>query len=363
MKTFIFVRNKKYRPSSYYRIYQYLENDTNNDIELIEYENDRFYNKKSRSKIMNLLNITFNSLIPGYINRIYNIIKILNKKEQYNVFIQRECFPKIVGPLGKNLLKRLISNASKVYWDFDDNIFEAKEITEFEEQLLKVYSNKIFVGNEYLQDKLNFSNKDKIIIVNTTDAMMERINLSNINHEREKTFNEQVILVWVGTKGNLKHLENIIPELEEAASKVENKRIVLRVVSDGVLNQPTKHLIIKNIKWERQVAFEEMLNAHIGLMPLIENEFTKGKCAFKAVQSIGCGLPVILSDVGMNKNVIEKRNGVLIKNDKGWPEAVIELSTNIDAWKEKSNLSRELWLEKYNAEKNKNLLLNILVQD
>ena len=52
-----------------------------------------------------------------------------------------------------------------------------------------------------------------------------------------------------------------------------------------------------------------MLNSHIGLMPLIENEFTKGKCAFKAVQSIGCGLPVILSDVGMNKDVIEKGNG------------------------------------------------------
>ncbi|PEN60673.1 hypothetical protein CN540_03355 [Bacillus toyonensis] len=357
MKTFIFVRNKKYRPSSYYRIYQYLENEVNDSIELIEYENDRFYNKKSRSRIMNVLNIAVNSLIPGYTNRIYNIIRILNNGESYNVFIQRECFPKIIGPLGKFLLKKLISNASNVYWDFDDNIFEAKEITKFEENLLKEYTTKIFVGNDYLLNKLNLKNNNKVTVVNTTDVMMEKVDLSVINRKREKSFNEQVVLVWVGTKGNLKHLEDIIPNLEEAASKLENKKIVLKIISDGILNQTTKNLIIKNIKWDRQVAFEEMLNAHIGLMPLIENEFTKGKCAFKAVQSIGCGLPVILSDVGMNKNIVVSENGILINNHEQWAEAVLELSANLEVWQKKSVLSRELWLREYNSSKTKNLVL------
>ncbi|PFO93199.1 hypothetical protein COD82_11320 [Bacillus cereus] len=363
MKTFIFVRNKKYRPSSYYRIYQYLENEVNDSIELIEYENNKFYNKKSRSRIMNTLNIAVHSLIPGYTNRIYNIMRILNKRESYNVFIQRECFPKIIGPLGKFLFRKLISNASNVYWDFDDNIFEAKEITKFEWDLLKEYTTKIFVGNDFLLSKLNLTNNDKVTVVNTTDVMMERVDLAVINRKREESFNEQVVLVWVGTKGNLKHLENIIPQLEEAASKVENKKIVLKIISDGSINQATRNLIIKNIKWDRQVAFEEMLNSHIGLMPLIENEFTKGKCAFKAVQSIGCGLPVILSDVGMNKDVIEKGNGFLIKDDRKWVEAVLELATKKNVWKEKSDSSRALWLEKYSAEKNKNLILDILVHN
>lgn len=363
MKTFIFVRNKKYRPSSYYRIYQYLENEVNDSIELIEYENNRFYNKKSRSRIMNTLNITVHSLIPGYTNRIYNIMRILNKRESYNVFIQRECFPKIIGPLGKFLLRKLISNASNVYWDFDDNIFEAKEITKFEWDLLKEYTTKIFVGNDFLLSKLNLTNNDKVTVVNTTDVMMERVDLAVINRKREESYNKQVILVWVGTKGNLKHLENIIPQLEEAASKVENKKIVLKIISDGSINQTTRNLIIKNIKWDRQVAFEEMLNSHIGLMPLIENEFTKGKCAFKAVQSIGCGLPVILSDVGMNKDVVSMGNGILIRNDNDWSKAILQLSTNLDKWREQSNLSRELWLRDFNSVKNKEMLIKSMIKE
>ncbi|PEX88714.1 glycosyltransferase [Bacillus cereus] len=363
MKTFIFVRNKKYRPSSYYRLYQYLEYEVDDSIELIEYESDKFYNKKSRSRIMNVLNIAINSLIPGYTNRIYNIIKILNKKERYNVFIQRECFPKIIGPLGKFLLKRLISNASNVYWDFDDNIFEAKEITKFEEDLLKEYTTKIFVGNDYLLDKLDLPNKNKVTVVNTTDIMMEKIDLSVINRKREESFNEQFVLVWVGTKGNLKHLENIIPKLEEAASKVKNKKIVLKIISDGIINWKTKDLNIKNIKWDRQVAFEEMLNSHVGLMPLIENEFTKGKCAFKAVQSIGCGLPIILSDVGMNKEIISMGNGFLIKNDNEWSEAVLQLAVDVDVWREKSNLSRKLWLRDFNSSENKKMLLKLMIKN
>lgn len=363
MKTFIFVRNKKYRPSSYYRIYQYLENEVNDSIELIEYENNRFYNKKSRSRIMNTLNIAVHSLIPGYTNRIYNIMRILNKRESYNVFIQRECFPKIIGPLGKFLLRKLISNASNVYWDFDDNIFEAKEITKFEWDLLKEYTAKIFVGNDFLLSKLNLTNNDKVTVVNTTDVMMERVDLAVINRKREESFNEQVVLVWVGTKGNLKHLENIIPQLEEAASKVENKKIVLKIISDGSIKQATRNLIIKNIKWDRQVAFEEMLNSHIGLMPLIENEFTKGKCAFKAVQSIGCGLPVILSDVGMNKDVVSMGNGILIRNDNDWSKAILQLSTNLDKWREQSNLSRELWLRDFNSVKNKEMLIKSMIKE
>ena len=194
---------------------------------------------------MNTLNIAVHSLIPGYTNRIYNIMRILNKRESYNVFIQRECFPKIIGPLGKFLFRKLISNASNVYWDFDDNIFEAKEITKFEWDLLKEYTTKIFVGNDFLLNKLNLTNNDKVTVVNTTDVMMERVDLAVINRKREESFNEQVVLVWVGTKGNLKHLENIIPQLEEAASKVENKKIVLKIISDGSINQATRNLIIK----------------------------------------------------------------------------------------------------------------------
>ncbi|WP_180236022.1 glycosyltransferase [Bacillus wiedmannii] len=358
MKTFIFIRNKKYRPSTYYRISQYLEGVSNKSFELIEYETNEFYNKKAQSKFKRIVNTLWYSLIPGYINRLSNIFKILKRDQEYSVFIQRECFPKVVGPIGRILFKKMIHNASNIYWDFDDNIFESKEITKFEKELLFEYSDVIFVGNQYLWGKVESSNKKKVTIINTTDTMMECINLNDINRKRESLYHNELSLVWVGTKGNLKYLEHIISDLDKSASKLKGKKLVLKVICDGELETQTKFLIVKNIKWERQVAFDEMLSAHIGLMPLIETEFTKGKCAFKAVQAIGCGLPVIVSDVGMNKEVVANQNGVLIDNNRGWSEAVIDLSKDIDMWTKKSILSRELWLKEYNSRKNRDLLLS-----
>lgn len=360
MKTFIFIRNKKYRPSSYYRIVQYLKDMTSKQIELCEYETNFFYEKKANGKFLKLLYTLIFSLIPGYFRRLYAINKILREKNNYNIFIQRECFPRIIGPIGRVLLKKILGNATNVYWDFDDNIFESKEISKCEETLLCEYSNKIFVGNQYLRGKLDLPDMEKVFVINTTDTMMENIDLDKINIHRKEKLEEEVTLIWIGTKFNLKHLENIISELDAAASKMTSKRMVLKVISDGLIKNQTKHLIIKNIKWERSLALQEMLDAHIGLMPLNDNEFTKGKCAFKAVQAIGCGLPVIVSDVGMNKEVVEKGNGILIQNNHDWSEAVLKLVSSTVEWEGKSKLSRNLWCENYNSEKIRNKILNII---
>lgn len=168
-------------------------------------------------------------------------------------------------------------------------------------------------------------------------------------------------MIWVGTKSNIEFLKNIIPQLEVLAKQVENKIVRLKVISDIQLKTTTKYLIVENIKWNRELALKEMLNSHIGLMPLPENEITLGKCAFKAVQAIGCGLPVVVSNVGMNKEVIKKGNGILINDNSSWGEAIISIVSNFQNWEEKSLLSRELWLEDFNSEINREFLLGLLI--
>lgn len=191
--------------------------------------------------------------------------------------------------------------------------------------------------------------------------MMENIDLNIVNKERKKSFSQEIILIWVGTKSNIEFLKNIIPQLEVLARLVENKKVRLKVISNIELRTTTKYLIVENIKWNRDLAFKEMLNSHIGLMPLTENEFTLGKCAFKAVQAIGCGLPVVVSNVGMNKEVIKKGNGVLINDNSSWDEAIISIVSNFQDWEEKSLLSRELWLQDFNSKNNRKFLLDLLI--
>ncbi|REK66490.1 MAG: hypothetical protein C6P35_07415 [Cohnella sp.] len=360
MKSFIFVRNKTFRPSTYYRIYQYLKDFDNTDFEINEFELNKFYSVKSGSKLINFIYGFIYALIPGYFRRLTFIIRILRYRNKYILFIQRECFPRFIDPLSKMLLKKIAHNASAVYWDIDDNIFDAREITEFEKELLKKYSKKIFVGNQFLLEKLQLLNSDKVMIVNTTDIMMENINLYKINIKRKILFEREIILIWVGTRSNLRFLEGIIPQLDASANRMKSKKIILKIVCDETLKISTKSLIIKCIKWDRLTAHQEMLNAHIGLMPLVENELTRGKCAFKAVQAIGCGLPVIVSDVGMNREVVQKNNGILIYNNLGWGDAVLALSESVKQWEEKSLLSRKLWVENFNPKEIRNLLMNAL---
>ncbi|PAL14208.1 glycosyltransferase [Peribacillus simplex] len=358
MKTYLFVRNKKYRPSTYYRIYQYIEDIDIANLKLCEYESDYFYEKNPKNKVLQTLNKLYFGFILGYIKRIVFIWN-LYRENDYNVFVQREIFPRFIGPLGKFLLKRLLVRANKVFWDFDDNIFDGREITVFETQLLCKHTTEIFAGNEYLKQRLNDKYFNKVKIINTTDKMMENVDIDKINIKRINEYDNEVVLVWVGTKGNLKFLENIILDLDEAAMHLTNKEIVLRVVSNAKIDIKTEKLIIENIIWERKSAFKEMLNAHIGLMPLEDDELTKGKCAFKAVQSIGCGLPIIVSNVGMNNEVVNG-NGYLVNEKKEWVNFIIKLSSDKEEWIEKSISSRRLWERKFNSVKISKMILEPL---
>ena len=142
MNTYIFIRNKKYRPSSYYRVVQYLKKDYKN---FIEYEVDLFYMIKKNHKLVVLLTNILFQLIPGYSRRIINLFKIILKEKEYCIYVQRAVFPKFIGPLGKYLFRKVVDNAKFVYWDFDDNIIDSQEITSFERKLLEEKSTLIIV--------------------------------------------------------------------------------------------------------------------------------------------------------------------------------------------------------------------------
>lgn len=358
MKSFVFLRNKTYRPSSYYRIFQYIQNgDFDSIISISEFESNGFYSKNKIYKIMFHNNVF--TFIVGYFRRMIFLLRILAYKKEYNIVVQREVFPRKIGIIAKYILKKVINNGNRVYWDFDDNIFDANEITNFEKSLLLKNSAKIIVGNEFLHNKV-YSENSNIEIIRTTDCESQFLNLDRVTKIRLKTFKESLDLVWIGTYTNIGFLEDIIPYIDEAANRLD-KKINLKIVSNSTIDVVTKNLNIVNIKWTRDVAIKEMTEAHIGLMPLIDNEITRGKCAFKAVQYIGMGLPIIVSDVGMNSLVIDNNmiNGFLVNTKEEWVKSIIELSDE-KKWLNASYNSRNHWLKKFNSKKNEELIHNIL---
>lgn len=361
MNKYIFLRNKKYRPSSYYRIYQYLEKSNAN---IIEYETNLFYKVKKDDKLLRVFASIIFQLIPGYTRRIYNITKILVFDKNYIVYVQRSIFPKVIGPLGKTLLKLLIKNSKKVYWDFDDNIIEVKEVSNYEKEILEENSTIITVGNEFLKSKISEKFKCKVKLIPTTDKSIEIVDVNRLNKFRMISYDKSIKLVWVGTSGNLKHLYCVLPWIESAARDLAvnfKKKIILNVVCNEELKYECEFLKIKNIKWDREIAIEIMEKSHIGIMPLQEDNFTKGKCGFKAVQNIGFGLPTIVSDVGFNSEVIENGvNGFLVSSEKEWIDSIKLLSTDKYEWTKFSQNAREQWLKKFDSRQISRYILNLL---
>lgn len=357
MKTFFILRNKNIRPSTFYRITQYIDFDNFNN-KYFEYENGLYYKINSKNKLIYFMNKIINLFLVGYTRRLYALCKILFFKGKYNLVIQREVFPKFIDPISLLILKRVVVQAENVLWDFDDNILDLKEITKKEFDMLSELSSHIFVGNKFLKSKINSVFHEKVKIINTSDMMMNNIDLESLSEKRMESFDKEIILSWVGTKKNLIHLKPIINSIDESI-EFENKKIVLRIVSDGSLKIKTKKLVIKNVKWSRQTAMLEFEKSHIGLMPLNENEITKGKCAFKAVQSIAMGLPVIISNVGMNKDVINN-NGYLVENISDWGTAIKKIISDKNTWKKYSENSRLHWETEFSAKNIQSMILNTI---
>jgi len=355
MNNYYFVRNKNFRPSTYYRIIQFIKVDTKRNY-IVEYENDFYYSRPF--PMSDFINKFSNLLLVGYCRRITALIKLSITKERYNLFVQREVFPKFVDPFSFFILKKVIQKANSVIWDFDDQILELNEITTKEFMLLSEKSNHILVGNKNLKEIIPSKFHSKVRILNTTDYMMSDVNLEKLNSKRLQTFEEKIIVSWIGTKGNLIHLNKVIPFIDKALEDT-NKEVVLKIVSDGLLVVDTNKIELENIKWSRDIAKSVMEESHIGLMPLIETEVTKGKCAFKAVQSIGMGLPVIISNVGMNSEVING-NGYILDNFEEWGKSLLELISDSTQWEKASIKSREIWNEKFHANENLKTITDLL---
>ncbi|MGL6058133.1 MAG: glycosyltransferase [Culicoidibacterales bacterium] len=346
MKTFIFVRNKTYRPSTYYRLIQYLEDlQLKNNVEICEYESNKYYTN-SRNKTIQKFSY---GLLIGYIRRIVFLLKIILFNESYQIFIQREIFPRNVEFIGKKLTEMVIANATNIYWDFDDQIVVAKEISSWEFELLSSKSTEIFVGNQNLKNLIKIKYHDKVKIINTTDKCFENFDFEVTFKKRKRSYNEKVSLVWLGTKANIHYLQEILPAIEDASMEVD-KQIEINIVSNSEI-VPTKEskLIINNIPWTRDIALQQLRLSHIGLMPLEDSEITRGKCSFKAIQYMGAGLPIIISPVGMNKEIIDG-NGYFASNNEQWKESLIDIIKNKKKWEVFSEKSFEIWTEKYNSE-------------
>lgn len=321
-----------------------------NEISSIVYR--WYYNGNGRSLSLKRAVMAIDSVLRVTIIIIFDILIWKSKV----IIVNRKFFARRLPGYGKSLLEYYLKG-KKVFWDFDDNIIYDGEITAGESEILQKNSKCISVTNNILKESLDQRYHSKVFLLSTTDNSFLNWDMEYATSIRLKTFHNKIRLVWVGTKNNLKYLEKILPQLDECAKeckKTLNKTLELVIVSNMSIESCTRHITMINLSWSRERALRELVNAHIGVMPLVEDIYTKGKGGFKAIQYLGAGLPSLISNVGYNSEVITPSCGFLINKSEQWKDAILLLASQDKVWKEYSCEARKRWLEVFHSEFHKN---------
>ncbi|MEN8128095.1 MAG: glycosyltransferase family 4 protein [Planctomycetota bacterium] len=204
---------------------------------------------------------------------------------------------------------------AKVIFNYDDAImFNDKgqqtrtHRKRFKRSLKK--ANKVLVGSSYLAQQALLSHDDVKILplgLNTADYCPDTL----------KPNDGKVRLVWIGSTPTLDYIRQLTPVIQKLAVKYPN--LVLRLICDEFID--IKSVEIEKIQWTPQARGQGLAESDIGLAPLPDTPFTRGKCSFKVLEYSASGLPVIASSIGTNPDhVKEGQTGFLITSPEKWFE-------------------------------------------
>lgn len=169
----------------------------------------------------------------------------------------------------------------------------------------------VIVGNDYLADYCRRNGAIKVEVVPST------INTDiYIPNYPCKTRDDPVVIGWSGSHSTIKHFEILIPVLRAIKEKYREQVSFLLV---GDPNYRNAELGIQGHAWKSETEVQDLYPIDIGIMPLPDNEWTRGKCGMKGLQYMALEIPAILSPVGANTKIIEDgENGLLANSHDAW---------------------------------------------
>jgi len=166
----------------------------------------------------------------------------------------------------------------------------------------------VVTGNEYLASYTRKFNQN-VFVVPTV------VNVSGVPVKAHSD-GAPVVIGWIGVSHNFIHLDYIGEALSEIGRRFGDK-VVLKVVSSQLYQ--SSQIAVTNKKWKLNEESSDVTSFDIGIMPLLDDSFAEGKCAFKAILCMSHGVPVVVSDVGMNRNAVRHgETGFLAKSTQDW---------------------------------------------
>lgn len=256
------------------------------------------------------------------------------------VFIHREA-----SPIGPPIFEWIIAKVfrKKIIFDFDDAIWLPNTSTEnkiasslkwhHKFKSICKWSYKISAGNEYLFEEAKKYN-DEVFLIPTVVDTEEKYS------KKEWKQSKDLILGWTGSHSTMEYLEEIIPWITELSEENEFKLLIISDQKpDFINNNPN---LYEFRKWNAATEIEDLKRIDIGLMPLPDNQWTKGKCGFKLIQYHALAIPALASQVSPNeKIVLAEKSGYIFYDKNSFIKAFNEILSRKEELKEMGLAGRE----------------------
>lgn len=279
-------------------------------------------------------------------------LKFYNTLGRYDIlYIHRRLFPP---PEFWYIRKK----ANKMIYDFDDALMYrssgSKSPYSFSRRLRFAHMMKgvdfVIAGNQFL--------RSEVLLYNTNvEVIPTSIDLSHYSMKESFHAEGPMILGWLGSSSTLKYMKTLMPVLENLYRKFP--RFQLKVVCDQFLDAERLPVIKK--RWSVEDEVGDLKSFDVGMMPLSDDLWSKGKCGLKILQYYSVGVPVVCTPVGVNRDIVEDGvNGFWATNQDQWEGGLLALMKDEGNRKRMGLKGRERVETEFSLEVNAPRLLGVL---
>jgi glycosyltransferase involved in cell wall biosynthesis len=226
-------------------------------------------------------------------------------------------------------LERRAAAGRRLIWDVDDAIWlDASRVagghrlavlkgTARKVRWLASRANRVVVANEYLADYLSRYSSRVAIVPSVVETRAVR----------KKHHNDlpELTLGWIGSSTTAPYLLSLTGVISRVARELPDRSLRLLLV--GGTMPSGKGFVVEPVHWSVESEQEALSRIDVGLMPMPDNPWTRGKSAYKALQYMSAGIPVVADDVGIAASVIEPgKGGFVVRSQDEWVEALLTLA-------------------------------------
>lgn len=269
---------------------------------------------------------------------------MLQRKDFDLLWIEKEALPWL--PLW---LERALLRGVPYVLDYDDAVFHNYDLHRLS-LVRRLYGRRldglmagaalVVAGNSYLAQRARDAGAARVEVVPTVIDLQR---YPAAAPHAAAAADGLLRIVWIGSPSTARYLQLLREPLQALAKR---HTFMLRVIGGGEVDLPGVQVEV--VPWTEGTEVQAISACQVGVMPLADSPWERGKCGYKLIQYMACGLPVVASGVGVNPEIVQSGgNGFLASSPAEWESALAQLLLDAQLRQRLGSAGRQRVQERY----------------